>query len=81
MPENIGAFCAMESWSTTLCPVSSKSLVILPSEDILSTGLCLNREVKTVFLAHDVQKTVSYREKKHQKANHSLLPFTKIPHT
>lgn len=85
VPENMGAFSTMESWNTTLCPVSSKSLVILPSEDILSTGLCLTREVKTVFLAHDVQMTVCYGEKKHQKADHSLLPpscaFTKIPHT
>lgn len=63
-PKNMGAFSTTKSWNTTFCPASSKSLVILPSEDIFSTGLCLNSGVKTVFLAHDVQMTVSYRGKK-----------------
>lgn len=33
-----------------------------------------HREVKAVILAHDVQMTISYREKKNQKADHNLLP-------
>lgn len=75
VPKNMEAFSTMESWNSASCPVSSKSLVILPSKDILSTGFCLNREVKTLFPAHDLQMAVSYRGKKSEGRSQFPSPY------